>query len=258
MRYFLHLAYRGTAYHGWQKQLNTNQSIQHIIEDRLHHMTGETMSLMGCGRTDTGVHAMQYFAHFDYEKEWEYDPIERLNRMLPEDISVYELIPVDKRAHSRYDAIERSYEYHLHLERNPYLSPLSTYVIQAGYNFDLVKAGLNVLLETTDFQHLCLTPDKFKNTLCKLTVAELEISDDEKRMCFHFTANRFLRSMIRIIVARLLALGAGKITFDEFIDTSKGNQKFKFRPLAYPQGLHLTKIIYPYLERDVKASFLLR
>lgn len=258
MRYFLHLAYRGTSYHGWQKQLNTNLSIQQIIEDRLQSMTGENISLMGCGRTDTGVHAMQYFAHFDYEKEWVYDPIERLNRMLPDDISVYELIAVDKRAHSRYDATERSYEYHLHLERNPYLAPFSTYVLQKEYNYGLIRDGLQILLQTKDFRHLCLTPHKFKNTFCTLSVAMVEISEDGKRMCFRFTANRFLKSMIRIIVARLLALGEGKISLEEFSDTSKGNQSFKFRPLAYPQGLHLKKIVYPYMEKDVKASFLLR
>ena len=258
MRYFLHLAYRGTSYHGWQKQLNTNLSIQQIIEDRLQSMTGENISLMGCGRTDTGVHAMQYFAHFDYDNDWNYDPIERLNRMLPEDISLFELIPVEKRAHSRYDAIERSYEYHIHLEKNPYLSLFSTYVFYSEYDYDLIRSGLNVLLETKDFRHLCLTPDKFKNTLCRLSVATLDISEDGQRWCFRFTANRFLKSMIRIIVARLLALGEGKITLDEFKDISKGNQKFKFRPLAYSQGLHLTKIVYPYLEKDVKASFLLR
>jgi len=171
---------------------------------------------------------------------------------------VYELIAVDKRAHSRYDATERSYEYHIHLEKNPYLSLYSNYVLHSGYDYDLIRSGLYVLLETKDFRHLCLTPDKFKNTLCRLSVATLDISEDGQRWCFRFTANRFLKSMIRIIVARLLALGEGKISFEEFSDTSKGNQMFKFRPLAYPQGLHLTKIVYPYLEKDVKASFLLR
>lgn len=258
MRYFLHLAYRGTQYHGWQRQKNTSNSVQQILEDTLHKMTGHPIGIMGCGRTDTGVHAMQYFAHFDYGQVWTYDTVERLNRMLPQDIAVYDIIQVHKEAHTRYDATSRSYEYHMHLEKNPYLAPVSAYTRVSGIDFDAVKKGLEFIRNLQDFRHLCLTPDRYKNTFCTIYKAEINVSDDGKRICFRFTANRFLKSMIRIIVARLIALGEGKISMSVFENINLGNQKLRFRTLAFPQGLHLSKIIYPYLERDIKTTFLLR
>ena len=257
MRYFLHLAYLGTAYKGWQKQSNTDLSIQTILEKAIQKMTGGKMSLMGCGRTDGGVHAKQFFAHFDYAGVWTYDPVERLNLMLPHDIAIFEIIEVDSRAHTRYDAVSRSYEYHIHFERNPYLEPFSSYFAVKILDLEVIKKGLHVIKNLEDFRHLCLTPDKFKNTICSIYKADFELSSDGKRMCFRFTANRFLKSMIRIIVARLMALGEGKIDIETFVDTNLSNQKLRFKSLANPQGLHLCKVIYPYLERDVKATFLL-
>ncbi|MBK8670392.1 MAG: tRNA pseudouridine synthase A [Saprospiraceae bacterium] len=258
MRYFLHLSYKGTAYKGWQRQNNATPCVQEVLESTLHKMTNKKMSLMGCGRTDAGVHAMQYFAHFDYEAEWHYDPVERLNRMLPHDISVFELIPVHERAHSRYDAIQRSYEYHLHLEPNAYLSPISLWFDGPKLDFEAINAGLATIHQTRDFGHLCLTPDKFNNTLCNIYSSKLKISEDGKQICFMFSANRFLKSMIRMIVARLMALGEGRINIEEFADSKSNNQMLKFRTMAGPQGLHLSKIVYPYLERDVQPAFLMR
>ncbi|MBK8626299.1 MAG: tRNA pseudouridine synthase A [Saprospiraceae bacterium] len=253
MRYFMHLAYRGTAFSGWQRQSNTEKSIQALLENTLEKMTGQPITIMGCGRTDSGVHAMQYFAHFDCDESWSYDPVERLNRMLPQDVSIYEMIPVHERAHTRYDAIKRSYEYHLHLQPNPFLAPFSAYYMLEELDIAAMRSGLDRIREIEDFRHLCLTPDRFKNTLCKMYQADLTVSEDGLRLCFSFTANRFLKSMIRIIVSRLLALGEGKITLTQFEDINTGNQQLRYRTLAFPQGLHLTKIIYPYLERDVKS-----
>jgi len=258
MRYFIHLAYRGTAYRGWQRQANLGSSVQQVLENTLGKMTGKTIGFMGCGRTDAGVHAIQYFGHFDYEETWTYDPIERLNRMLPKDISVYELIPVHDRAHSRYDAEKRSYEYHLHTEINPFLAPVSSFYNNiTSLDIDAMKIATEGLKNLTDFRHLCLTPDKFNNTFCIMHEAEILVSDNGKQLCFRFTANRFLRSMIRIMVSRLLALGQGEISLDEFNDTSRNNQSFTFRTLAFPEGLHLSRIVYPYLERAPKRFLLL-
>ncbi len=258
MRYFIHLAYRGTAYRGWQRQANSGPSVQQVFENALNKMTKKTISFMGCGRTDAGVHATQYFGHFDYDGEWNYDPIERLNRMLPSDISVYELIPVHDRAHSRFDAIKRSYEYHMHTEINPFLAPVSAYYNNiTTLDIDSMKAAVEGLKNITDFRHLCLTPDKFHNTFCYMYEADILISEDGKQFCFRFTANRFLRSMIRIMVSRLLALGQGEITLEEFNDVTRNNQSFTFRTLAFPEGLHLTRIVYPSLEREPKRFVLL-
>lgn len=258
MRYFIHLAYRGTAYHGWQRQTNSGPSVQQVLENALNKMTKKAISFMGCGRTDAGVHATQYFGHFDYEEEWSYDPIERLNRILPKDISVYELIPVHERAHSRYDAERRSYEYHLHTQINPFLSPVSAFYNNISVlDIESMKIAIEGLKNITDFRHLCLTPDKFSNTFCLMHEANIIVSDDGKQLCFQFTANRFLRSMIRIMVSRLLALGQGEITLEEFNDVTRNNQSFSFRTLAFPEGLHLSRVEYPYLKRTPKKIMLL-
>lgn len=253
MRYFLHLAYRGTAYKGWQRQGNTDLSIQQKLENDLSKMMGTPISIMGCGRTDSGVHARQYFAHFDYDGEWSYDPVERLNRILPDDISVFEVIPVHPMAHTRYDAIKRSYEYHLHLDPNPFLSPFSSYHNKSLVAIENMKIGLESLLRMEDFRYLCLTPDRSKHTLCNIFEARMEVSTDQKRFVFYFTANRFLKSMIRIIVGRLLLVGEGKISLKELDDLNIGKIKLSYPVMAFPQGLHLTKIEYPYLTREVKS-----
>jgi tRNA pseudouridine38-40 synthase len=257
-RYFVHLAYKGTAYRGWQRQAPhpDQKCIQQVIEDSLYKMTKYRLGFMGCGRTDVGVHAMQYFGHFDYKGEWLFDPIERLNRMLPNDIRLYELIPVDRKCHTRYDAIRRTYEYHMHLEENPFLTPISTYYRTGKLDFAKMEAGMNFLATVTDFRHLCLTPDKFENTRCTMFEAVMRVTEDEKRIVFRFTANRYLKSMIRLMIARLVALGEGAINMDEFSDCTKNNQQFAFRTLAFPQGLYLTKVVYPYLERETKMNIL--
>jgi tRNA pseudouridine38-40 synthase len=258
LRYFIHLGYLGSHYHGWQRQKNTSQCIQQYIENAFLKITKREVSIVGCGRTDTGVHAIQYFAHFDFTSEISPDLIQKLNWYLPNDIAIYEIIQVSSNAHARFDAIERSYEYHLHLEKNSQLSNISTYYDILALDFEAIENGLLHIKKLEDFRHLCLTPEKFNNTRCTIFATHLQISDDGKRVCFKFTANRFLKSMIRMIVARLLALGLGKISLEMFKDIHITNQKIKFHTLAYPQGLHLTKIIYPYLQRDIKTGSLLK
>ncbi|MBP6448411.1 MAG: tRNA pseudouridine synthase A [Saprospiraceae bacterium] len=255
MRYFIHLAYKGTFYRGWQRQINTEYSIQQILENAITKMTGTTTTIMGCGRTDAGVHAMQYFAHFDYEGVWAYDPVERLNRVLPDDISVFEIIEMPERAHSRYDAIKRSYEYHVHFEKNPYLETFSYYARDIKPDVEMMQKGLQYLKETEDFRYMCLTPDRVNNTLCTIYEASAEMIEDNKRLILKFTANRFLKSMIRIITGRLLALSTGKMSWYTFVNVSSGKEKLKFNLMAHPNGLHLTKVVYPYLDKEVRVRF---
>jgi tRNA pseudouridine38-40 synthase len=256
MRYFLHLSYVGTHYAGWQRQNNDKlPSVQGVIESSLSKMTSNDITIMGCGRTDSGVHAMQYFAHFDFEGDWTYDPVERLNKMLPADIRIYDIIAVEPRAHSRYDAISRSYEYYFHTDHNAYLHPYSSYFGAMDLDLDAINLGLKSIKAMTDFRYLCFTPDRLNTTICHLTDASLICSPDNHLYCFHFSANRFLKSMIRIIVSRLLHLGTGKISFEEFESINHGKSKLRFPTLAYPQGLHLSAIKYPYLELPSKNIF---
>ena len=121
-----------------------------------------------------------------------------------------------------------------------------------------MNQGLEMLKGMEDFRYMCLTPDRVNNTRCTIFEVSAAYSDDKKRLVIKFTANRFLKSMIRMIVARLMALGEGRINIEEFADSKSNNQLLKFRTMAGPQGLHLSKIVYPYLERDVQPAFLMR
>lgn len=256
MRYFLHLSYVGTQYAGWQRQSNAKlPSVQGVIESCLSKMTANDITIMGCGRTDAGVHAMQYFAHFDFEGIWTYDPVERLNKMLPADIRIYNMIAVEPRAHSRYDAISRSYEYYFHTDQNAYLYPYSSYFGSLELDLEMIQRGLESIKSMTDFRYLCFTPDRLNTTICNMNEAHLICGPDRHLFCFHFTANRFLKSMIRIVVSRLLHLGTGKMNFEEFESINHGKSKLRFPTLAYPQGLHLSAIRYPYLELPSKNIF---
>lgn len=254
MRYFIHLAYRGTEYRGWQKQVTTDQCIQNVLEKAFLKMTGIPTVISGCGRTDVGVHAKQYFAHVDIDFDWIYDPAERINRILPDDISVFEFIRVDDRNHSRYDAISRTYEYHIHFEKDPYLAPLSLHTYQK-LDYHLLDQGMNFIKQTEDFRYACLTPDRLKNTRCKIFDAGRILLHDENRLILTFTANRFLKSMIRMLVGRLLALSSSKISLTTFENIMTGQEVLKYPLMAYPHGLHLSKVVYPYLQRDLRVKF---
>lgn len=254
MRYFLHLAYLGSNYNGWQRQKNTQNCIQTHIEAAFLKTIKSDTPIIGCGRTDAGVHAKQFFAHFDLEKELPEAFVQKLNWILPSDIAIFEVLAMSEKAHARYDAIKRSYEYHLHFEKIPLIYNISSYYFIKKLDIDFIKQGLDHIVQLKDFYHLCLTPDRNKNTSCDIFEASLTVSEDEKSMYFTFTANRFLKSMIRMIVARLLALALKKISFDEFCDSKISNQSMPFDTLAFPQGLHLTKVIYPYLHLETKSS----
>jgi len=245
MRYFIHLAYVGTHYKGWQRQLNTKNSVQQVLEENMTKMLNTPIHLMGCGRTDAGVHAKQFYCHFDYDQILEAKHIDIINKILPDDIVVYNFLPVHPRAHSRFDAVKRSYEYHIHLSPDPFLNQFSSYYNFKTLDLNLVNLGLEWISQLKDFRSFCLTPEKFENTNCTIYTADLATFENGKKMIFYFTANRFLKSMIRMIVAKLLALGQGKISFDDFKNYNIDNQTKNFQTLANPQGLHLTKIEYP-------------
>lgn len=222
-------------------------SVQQVLEDCMCCMTSQNRAIIGCGRTDAGVHARQYFAHMDHPG-FDFDPVDRLNRMLPDDVTVFEFIPLHDRAHSRFDAIQRTYQYHIHLSRDPFLAPYSTYMEWASPDFGLLDRGLEFLLGLEDFRHVCLTPDRTNNTICPLNSADFTVSTDGRRVVFTFSAARFLKSMIRIMVARLIELAMGKISLSQFEDINTGNARLKYSTIAYPQGLHLVSVQYPYLD----------
>jgi tRNA pseudouridine38-40 synthase len=255
LRYFLHLAYKGTHYHGWQRQVSAI-SIQETIEAALTKMLKVPCKIHGCGRTDTGVHASQYFAYLDLEGEYDFDLVERVNRILPEDIAVFEFIPVTSRANTQRDAISRTYDYYFHFNKHPYLAELSTYYDGPVLDVEAMNKAAEILTKHEDFRALCKSPDKVNHTRCRVMSAEIRFLKHVDGIQFSITANRFLKGMIRLIVNKLIKVGQGKMSvaeLDEFIG-KKENPAYKV--LAPPQGLYLSKVVYPFLERKAVNGFL--
>jgi len=248
MKYFLHLSYKGTHYRGWQKQANV-VSIQEVVEQTLTKMLGYSLSCMGCGRTDAGVHASQYFCHITLREALTYDPVFRINKMLPNDIVVHDFIPIPRKAHAQMDALKRTYTYRIHGQPSPFIDELSTYIHMETLNVEKMKLAISYLKGIHDFRALCKQPDVYSSTLCEISSAE--ITHLPQQIIISITANRFLRNMVRLIVGNLLEIGYGKLTIEQFCLAVDHQQPLPYFRLAHPQGLYLSKISYSYLDLPV-------
>lgn len=248
MKYFLHLAYKGTNYSGWQRQINTPHTIQQTLEEAVSKMVGKRMTCCGCGRTDAGVHASQFYAHIVVEKTFDFDPVERLNWILPDDISIFECLPVEYGQHAQYDAVSRTYQYHIHGQKNAFLSELSAYYTFENLDLEKLHLAAKLVTETTDFHAFCKQPDLYKHTNCHVTQARFDIDEKAQKMIFTITANRFLRGMIRLLVGNMTAVGYGKISLESFENALKAGISPKIYRAAYPQGLYLAEVVYPFFK----------
>lgn len=252
MRYFVHIAYKGTKYFGWQRQPD-KLSVQEVIEDCLSRIFKIPITIYGCGRTDAGVHASQYFFHMDIEKSWNFDLFFRLNRILPDDISLFDIIPVDKARHARYDAIKREYDYFIHTYKDPFLSESSSLYLRKDFNLDQMKKAVSLLPKYNDYRAFCKSPDKNEHTICQVSAASLYINTSGNRIRFNISSNRFLGRMIRIISRKLIEIGDGTLSVEEFENhLISRNIPAKILP-AHPQGLFLSKVSYPFLDLKPKA-----
>lgn len=245
LRYFLHLSYKGTNYSGWQRQ-NNAVSIQGTIEDCLSKMLRSKMSLVGCGRTDAGVHASQYFAQFSYEKEFDFDPVFRLNKMLPNDIAIHDCLPVQWDQHVQFNAKWRTYTYHIHGQKNPFLSEGSAYYPLDHLDFNLLEQCAQLIEKAEDFLTFCKQPAVYKHTKCTIKSARFQRAPCGTKIVFEITANRFLRGMIRLLVGNMLEVANGRTSLIDFEKYLSNESKPSFFQLAYPQGLYLSKVVYDF------------
>jgi tRNA pseudouridine38-40 synthase len=246
-RYFIKLAYNGTNYNGWQVQDNTPNTIQQVLEEKLAMLLKETIEVTGCGRTDTGVHARVYYAHFtcrntdltENTDHWVY----KLNTVLPPDISIFTIQKVKDEAHARFDATARTYHYYLHQHKNPFVENFSWH--QYGYiDFELMNKACKILLETSDFTSFSKLNTQTKTNICYVSEA-IWIQLDENEWCFVITADRFLRNMVRAIVGTLLMVGRNKITLADFKKIIESKNRNEAGSSAPAHALFLTDIKYP-------------
>lgn len=241
-KYFLVLAYEGTQYHGWQRQAYVS-SVQQTIEEAISKIFKETIRIHGCGRTDAGVHATRYYAQV-FLPDWDFDLIERLNLVLPADISIFEIRPVSKDANVQYSATSRTYQYFFHLHKNPLLNHFSTWYWKITPDLDLLRTGLKLLVGTKDFHSFCIRPNQYKDTRCVVTKAVLRRGGTEGSFIIELQANRFLQQMIRLTVGRLIDLSTGKITLENFQAALEERRVFDHHLPAPPQGLRLAEVGY--------------
>ncbi len=247
MRFFFHIAYNGNKYHGWQRQLH-HQSIQQTIEEGLSNQLKSKIIIHGCGRTDSKVHADQYLFHVDVEKKWEFDLVFRLNKLLPNDISIYEIIPVENNHHAQRSAVQRTYDYYIHTDKSPFIHTISSYYEDKNLNLEKMQKLVSLLTKHTDYRGFCKSPNKYNHTICNVSSATLFTNKNGDKLRFQVSSNRFLHGMIRAIVARIIQIGTGKISLDEFENYLASKCTHDNLSFAHPQGLHLTKIVYPFLD----------
>ncbi len=254
MRYFFHIAYLGTRYHGWQKHPD-GLGVQQVLETTLSSILKKTVWIVGCGRTDAQVHASQFFFHLDTNEGWDYDLLFRLNKLLPDDIAVFDIIRMDDSAHARFDAIERSYDYFIHARKDPFLTNLSACYPVESWDVNAMQRAAKLLLNYADYHAFCKMPDKNTHTICNISEADIFTNKAGDRIRFRISANRFLKKMVRIIVGKLIEIGFGNLSTDEF-EAALMNPRLvqKITP-AYPQGLYLSKVIYPYLNTPPQTAF---
>lgn len=247
LTYFIHLAYDGSDYCGWQRQTNAI-SVQQVIEQKLEIICKKFIRIYGCGRTDTGVHASSFFAHIFLEEELTFDLAFRLNKHLPPGIVVFNVFPVEKERNARFSATSRTYDYFIHGIQSPILDKYSSYYDLSDYDFVAMKKAVESLPAFSDFRAVCKQPESHNTTICIVTNADLLIDEKHQRLRFTITANRFLKGMIRTITSYLLKIGAGEMTVDEFQHLILHGHTEPTIKSALPNGLYLSEVHYPFLE----------
>lgn len=244
-RYFIKLAYKGTAYCGWQKQPNS-VTVQQLIEEGLAAIVGKDNGVTGCGRTDAGVSASCFYAHFDHEEAFTDEKLFqlqfRLNRFLPQDIVIFEIKPVLPGAHARYSATWREYEYLIIRKKDPF-NFHHAYFVHGDLDIKKMNACTALLLGKHDFQCFSKVNTQVNNYFCNIQGAEWTDKDDVLK--FKITADRFLRNMVRAIVGTLLDAGRGKISVIEFQNIMKSHNRGEAGYSVPAKGLTLTGVGYP-------------
>ena len=253
MRYFLHLAYNGAPFFGWQVQPD-HPTVQETLERSLSLLLHkEHIDVTGCGRTDTGVHAADYYAHIDLEETLSPDGCrqlrDQLNSFLPKEIVIFDIFPVQPRAHARFDAVERTYQYFISIRKNPFTFQQRYFSFRTP-DMERMNEAAKLLLVTEDFTSFSKVHTQVNNFLCNVTHAQWTQEGDD--LVFTITANRFLRNMVRAIVGTLLDVGFGKISIEDFHNIIHQKDRCKAGNSVPACALFLTTVRYNW--PDIKTD----
>jgi len=248
-RFFLHLSYDGGAYHGWQRQPNA-VTVQETLENALSVYTRRAVYLTGQGRTDTGVHAISFYAHWDLHEmdalPWGTDLglwLARLNRMLPKDIAVHKVFQVPETLHARYSALSRTYQYRIHWSKDPFWESRSWWLPSPPL-WEEVQRATETLPGLRDFGAFARSGGGQKHNICQLTKAEWTM-DGPHRAFLTLVANRFLRNMVRAVVGTLVEVGRGYRRAEDMEALIQEARRSSAGSSAPAHGLYLTEVTYP-------------
>ncbi len=243
-RYFIFLSFRGTAYHGWQIQPG-RQTVQGLLSEALSTILRSSVSLTGAGRTDAGVHASFFCAHFDISSETlDQDArlLYRLNSFLPNDIAISRIARVTDEAHSRFDALTRTYRYTIATIKDPF-SEETSWLYTGHLDLELMNEAASLLTGVSNFRSFCRLHGSNKTDICRVSRAQWH--EEYGKLIFTITADRFLRNMVRAITGTLVAAGSGRITLNDFRTIIAGRDRALAGQSAPAAGLSLTAIDYP-------------
>ena len=241
-RYAIHLAYNGANYCGWQRQ-PALPTVQETLEEGLGTLLRQPVPVMGCGRTDSGVHASDFYAHFDSESELPENLTFKLNSYLPPDIAIYGIQEVAADFHARFSALSRTYEYRLSTARLPFLQGLYCRIYFEA-DMEKMNEGARLLMEYEDFTSFAKLHTDNKTNLC--TLREAGWRREGELLVFRITANRFLRNMVRSVTGTLLDVGRGKLSLEGLREIVERKDRCAAGVSMPAQGLFLTHVEYPW------------
>jgi tRNA pseudouridine38-40 synthase len=241
MRYFIEVAYKGTAFNGFQVQ-QTGDSVQDAIDKAISLLMREKVETTGSSRTDAGVHARQNFLHFDLDKPLHPQFLYKVNAILPQDIFLRHAYQVADDAHSRFAALSRSYEYTVYRQKDPFMQDRG-YFFPYKLDIALLHEAAEVLKEYRDFETFSKRNSQVRTYMCD--IRESRWTEEEDRIVYNVTANRFLRGMVRGLVGTMLRVGRGKLTMEQFRAAIESKNCANADFAVPPQGLFLMKVAYP-------------
>lgn len=248
MRKFLRLSYNGARFHGWQSQPNAS-SVQQTLEEALSTLLRKKVSVVGAGRTDTGVNARMMIVHFDIEENI-VEPrrfLISLNKLCGPDIAVQSIADVAPDAHARFDAVSRTYKYFVTYEKCPFLNSFAWHS-PSRLNIESMNEACRILLKTDDFTSFAKLHSDAKTNLCDVSEARWEEWHNEygvPGLVFTISANRFLRNMVRAVVGTLADVGRGKLTIGDFSDIIEKKDRCSAGTSMPAHALFLWEIDYP-------------
>lgn len=246
-RFFIHLAYHGGNFCGWQTQPGL-PTVQQTLEGALSTLLRQPIAVVGCGRTDTGVHASDFYAHFDLNETNASmalnDLVFKLNNFLPPDIAIFDIFPVADNAHARFDATARTYQYHVSDRRLPFRQGQYCRIFFRP-DLDKMNEAARVLMEYDDFTSFAKLHTQVKTNICHLSKAHWDVVGEE--WIFTIRSNRFLRNMVRSVTGTLLDVGRGKLSIEGLREVVEKKNRCAAGVSMPACGLFLTKVEYPIL-----------